>query len=174
MKTYLAVVTANRLAESKENLTPSVEIQVKTIKYASTGEAIAKTLTGNLWLTDKASTRTIAALAETFGWCGQSLKDLNMPVLAGVEVEVVTEEESFNGKFYEKVKFFNRPGSSNSRKLEPSDESLARTIAARYDAALRGFKQNGGVAAQVKKSTEDVSTQQNETNQAPVEDDLPF
>jgi hypothetical protein len=144
---YLATVTANTLAHSKEKGTPSVEIQVRTKLNLTTGEQIAKTMTGNLWLTASTADRTSDTLETVFGWAGQSFAELNMPVLAGIEVEVVTQEESYNGKTYEKIAFWNRPGESSARELKPVEAAQARAIASQYDAVLRNRKAKAGTQA---------------------------
>lgn len=150
---YLAVVTANTLAHSKEKGTPSVEIQVRTKLNLSTGEQIAKTMTGNLWLTSATTERTMETLANVFGWAGESFAELNMPVLAGIELEVVTQEESYNGKTYEKIAFWNRPGESSARELKPIEAAQARAIASQYDSVLRNYKAKGHKPTPAPKAT---------------------
>lgn len=140
MNVYSAVVTGNTLATSRNKGTPSVEIQVRTTANLTTGESVAKTLTGNLWLSGKAIDSTTETLYKVFGWCGESFAELGNPILSGIQVDVVTEDEVYEGKSYEKLKFFNRPGESAAKPLTPADPAEARAIASQADAALRSFK----------------------------------
>jgi hypothetical protein len=144
MNFYSAIVMTNTLASSKNSSTPSVEIQVQTTKNLSDGTMVRKTLTGNLWLTAKAAERTMETLAHVFGWAGDSLQELNLSILQGIECEVVTEDEPYEGKTYEKVKFFNKVGESGARAVTPLEDAHARQIATQYDSVLRSFKAKGG------------------------------
>lgn len=138
-KTYHGVVTTNCLRASKLKGTPSVTVQVHATTDISTGEAVDIVITGELWLTDKTIDNTLETLAHVFGWEGTSLRELNSPVLAGIEVDIVTHTETYEGKAFTKVDFFNRPGETGFG-LQKAQDGEADIIATKYDAALRQFR----------------------------------
>jgi hypothetical protein len=159
---YKAIVTSNILAKSKEKGTPSVEIQVCTVSEQPSGNPVAMTLTGNLWLTPDTADRTTETLAYVFGWAGNSFTELNKPILAGIECEITVEESVFNGRTQKNIAFFNKAGSLGSRTKEPIEDAQARAIASRFDGALRAYKAKGGLVSQVSKATTQNATSQDD------------
>lgn len=171
MNVYHAKVTSNALALSKNTGTPFVEIQVRTTHDVHTGEVHETTLTGSLWLTDKTAENTIKTLDYVFGWAGNSMQELNAPVLVGTECEIVVEDEEYNGRTTRKIQFFNRPGEGGARQVKPLEESAARSVSSRFDAALRAFKAKNGGSSQ----RQPVKAQDGPDSQHPTPpDDLPY
>lgn len=133
-------VTGNALAEAKnEKKTPSVKIALRTIPQKE-GEQ-ARVLYADLWLSDAAFEGSLKTLEEVLGWTGITLAELNEPVLAGVEVVAVCEQE-YNeqlNKWFEKVVFINRPGGGGVAKL---DDAQSRQVVGKLDALLSRHRQN--------------------------------
>lgn len=175
MNTYHAKVVSNVLSLSRNTGTPSVEIQVRTTHDVQTGEVYETTMTGNLWLTDNATERSMETLSHVFGWSGRSLQDLNAPCLCGIECEIVVEDELYNGRTVRKIKYFNRPGEGGGRNLTPLDESAARSVASRFDAALRAFQAKGGAPTRHPPRQPTQSQYGGHESQHPTPpDDLPY
>ena len=64
----------------------------------------------SLWLTEKAFDKSMKVLEDVFGWKGNNFDELNDPKrLAGIKVSLACENEEYNGKTTEKVKFINKP-----------------------------------------------------------------
>lgn len=140
MANYTATILSTALAESKEKHTPSVRIQVNAIHNLDTDEDCDKKFTADLWLSDKAVERTIKTL-RSLGFEGQSMAELNDPdTMTGLMCEVTTRMEPYEGETVERVAFVNKPGSFANRGLRAASEDVARSIAQRYDAALRTGK----------------------------------
>lgn len=139
-------VTGNALAEAKnEKKTPSVKIALRTIPQQE-GEH-ARTLYADLWLSDAAFEGSIKTLEDVLGWTGHTLAELNEPVLAGVEVVAVCEQEYNDQKsqWFEKVVFINRPGGGGG--VAKMDEAQSRQVVNKLDALLSRHRQNKPAAA---------------------------
>lgn len=135
------VVTGNALAEAKnERRTPSVKVALRSMPQQE-GEQ-PRTLYADLWLSEAAFEASIKTLEETLGWTGMSIAELNEPVLAGVEVVAVCEQEynQNSGKWFEKVLFLNRPGSGGG--VARMDEQSARGIVSKLDGLLARARSN--------------------------------
>lgn len=134
-------VTGNALAEAKnEKRTPSVKVAMRTIPQQD-GEQ-PRALYSDLWLTDAAFEGSIKTLEDVLGWTGNTLAELNEPVLAGVEVVAVCEQEYNEQKnqWFEKVVFINRPGGSGG--VARMEEAQARQVVGKLDALLNRHRQN--------------------------------
>ena len=140
MANYSAVILSTALAESKEKHTPSVRLQLHATTKLETEEEVDKNFIADLWLSDKAVERTIKTLRD-LGFQGSSMADLNFPeAMQGLLCEISTEMVEYNGETSEKVKFINKPGSFANRGLKAASDDVAKSIAQRYDAALRTGK----------------------------------
>ena len=105
MANYSGTITSHGLAESKNNHTPSVKLCIKATTCLDDGNACDKTFYADLWLTDNSAQNTIKTLRD-IGWQGMDFSTLNGGNdLEGVEVEITTEVETYEGNDYEKVRF---------------------------------------------------------------------
>lgn len=139
MATYKATIIGNGLAESKEKKTPSIHLQLKAEFNLETKESVDKTLYADLWLSDKAKDNTVKTLRD-IGFEGTSIAELNTPCLVGYEVEITTYDEEYKGQMREKVNFVNAVGSYEKRGVKPLDDSITRSLSARYDSLFRNTK----------------------------------
>ena len=137
MANYSGIITSHGLAESKNNHTPSVKLCIKATTCLDDGNAVDKTFYADLWLTDNSAQNTIKTL-RSIGWQGMDFAELNGGnVLEGVEVEITTEVETYEGNDYEKVRFVNKPGHFANRGVKAMDANQARAVVAKYNALLR-------------------------------------
>jgi hypothetical protein len=137
MANYSGIITSHGLAESKNNHTPSVKLCIKATTCLDDGNACDKTFYADLWLTDNSAQNTIKTLRD-IGWQGMDFSTLNGGNdLEGVEVEITTEVETYEGNDYEKVRFVNKPGHFANRGVKAMDANQARAVVAKYNALLR-------------------------------------
>ena len=137
MANYSGIITSHGLAESKNNHTPSVKLCIKATTCLDDGNACDKTFYADLWLTDNSAQNTIKTLRD-IGWQGMDFATLNGGNdLEGVEVEITTEVETYEGNDYEKVRFVNKPGHFANRGVKAMDANQARAVVAKYNAMLR-------------------------------------
>lgn len=181
MANYSAVILSTALAESKEKHTPSVRLQLHATTKLETEEEVDKNFIADLWLSDKAVERTIKTLRD-LGFQGSSMADLNFPeAMQGLLCEISTEMVEYNGETSEKVKFINKPGSFANRGLKAASDDVTRTIAQRFDAALRTGKYHRPATqqaaygrTQVQKPNPYAPKAQPAAQQEEAGDDLPF
>lgn len=137
MANYSGTITSHGLAESKNNHTPSVKLCIKATTCLDDGNACDKTFYADLWLTDNSAQNTIKTLRD-IGWQGMDFSTLNGGNdLEGVEVEITTEVETYEGNDYEKVRFVNKPGHFANRGVKAMDANQAKVVVAKYNALLR-------------------------------------
>ena len=137
MANYSGTITSHGLAESKNNHTPSVKLCIKATTCLDDGNACDKTFYADLWLTDNSAQNPINTLRD-IGWQGMDFSTLNGGNdLEGVEVEITTEVETYEGNDYEKVRFVNKPGHFANRGVKAMDANQAKTVVAKYNALLR-------------------------------------
>ena len=137
MANYSGVITSHGLAESKNNHTTSVKLSIKATTCLDDGNAVDKTFYADLWLTDNSAQNTIKTLRD-IGWQGMDFATLNGGNdLEGVEVEITTEVETYEGNDYEKVRFVNKPGHFANRGVKAMDANQAKAVVAKYNALLR-------------------------------------
>lgn len=180
MANYSAVILSTALAESKEKHTPSVRLQLHATSKLETEEEVDKNFIADLWLSDKSVERTIKTLRD-LGFQGSSMADLNFPeAMQGLLCEISTEMVEYNGETSEKVKFINKPGSFANRGLKAASDDVAKSIAQRYDAALRTGKYHRPATqqaaygrTQVQKTAPQAPSRQPAAQQEEG-DDLPF
>jgi hypothetical protein len=153
MSKVIAKAKRGQLGESKEKKTPRVEVLFEF--YA---DDAAHTIRWDGYLTDGALDRTLEAL-RTCGWAGDDLSDL-----AGIdtnEVELVIEQEEYEGKTYDRVKWVNAIGGGGFSSLEPAAQ---KTLAAQLKSKVRAFDAAKGVKTPTP----------TKTAAKPVEPDVPF
>lgn len=137
MANYSGIITSHGLAESKNNHTLSVKLCIKATTCLDDGNACDKTFYADLWLTDNSAQNTIKTLRD-IGWQGMDFATLNGGNdLEGVEVEITTEVETYEGNDYEKVRFVNKPGHFANRGVKAMDANQAKAVVAKYNALLR-------------------------------------
>jgi len=137
MANYSGIITSHGLAESKNNHTPSVKLCIKATTCLDDGNACDKTFYADLWLTDNSTQNSIKTLRD-IGWQGMDFSTLNGGNdLEGVEVEITTEVETYEGNDYEKVRFVNKPGHFANRRVKAMDTNKAKAVVAKYNALLR-------------------------------------
>lgn len=115
--TYKVTVTEAVLSESK-NGTPSIKLKLQL----EGGETIYH----DIWLSDAAFARSIETLKEVFSFNGnfEALQNL-----IGCECEAVIEQETFEGKERDKVKWINPVGGRVLRGLDGDRaQALARKL----------------------------------------------
>ena len=170
MANYAGTITSHALAESKNNHTPSVKLCIKADKCLDDGNACDKTFYADLWLTDNSAQNTIKTLRD-IGWQGMDFSTLNGGNdLEGVEVEITTEVETYEGNEYEKVRFVNKPGHYANRGVKAMDTNQAKAVVAKYNALLRNSPKPTATAQKPAQKAGRVDTVQH----ASTDDDLPF
>ena len=167
-ETYSAVVTANAL-QTTRNGTDSVAIQFQATNNLSVGEECDKKFIANLWITPNAIENTIKTLREAFDYKQNTFLPLNDPAtLLGKECEITVQYEEYNGELRPKVQWINKAGSFNSLRIKPVNDSIAKSIAARFDA----YFTQGGTRQSTGNSYAPANKNSPQTY-APA-DDLPF
>lgn len=170
MANYSGIITSHALAESKNNHTPSVKLCIKATTCLDDGSACDKTFYADLWLTDNSAQNTIKTLRD-IGWQGMDFSTLNGGNdLEGVEVEISTEVETYDGNDYEKVRFVNKPGHFASRGVKAMDAQQAKAVVAKYNALLKNAPRP---AAQAQKPAPKVG-KVDAAQYASPDEDLPF
>ena len=170
MANYSGIITSHGLAESKNNHTPSVKLCIKATTCLDDGNACDKTFYADLWLTDNSAQNTIKTLRD-IGWQGMDFATLNGGNdLEGVEVEITTEVETYEGNDYEKVRFVNKPGHFANRGVKAMDANQAKAVVAKYNALLRNSHKPTATAQKPAQKAGRVDAAQ----YASPDEDLPF
>jgi hypothetical protein len=92
---------------------------IRAIFQIQEGECKGRQITWRGYLTDAASERTIAAL-RACGFTGTSDELDEMPGFGTANVQIVVDQEEYEGKRYNRVKFINRISSKGTQKSEQS------------------------------------------------------
>lgn len=98
------------------------------------------TITSQTCLVNKSgavTTRTLDDLKSLFGWNGVDPTWFMETDLSGVEVDLVIENEEYEGKVYPKVKWVNKPGAGGGYKLPESADKKA--LLAKYGSKFRAL-----------------------------------
>jgi hypothetical protein len=170
MANYSGTITSHGLAESKNNHTPSVKLCIKATTCLDDGNACDKTFYADLWLTDNSAQNTIKTLRD-IGWQGMDFATLNDGNdLEGVDVEITTEVETYEGNDYEKVRFVNKPGHFANRGVKAMDANQARAVVAKYNALLRNSPKPAATAQKPAQKAGKVDAAQ----YASPDEELPF
>lgn len=157
---YRAKARTWALGESS-NKTPEIAVE---FEITAKGDYEGRSITWHGYLTEKAFKRTIESLRNC-GWTGDDLSAIDsMPN----EVDLVVENEEYEGETHAKVKWVNKPGGL-ALKTPMSPES-AKAFAAKLKSEIRAFD-----AANGKKATNGGRPAAPPPESAPVtEDDIPF
>lgn len=142
MTKYRAVCTGNALDTSREKKTPYVKLSFLTLyNHDDPTKPANKEMCAALWLSENAISRTLNTLSEVFGWRGDDLEELNVKgeLLAGIEADIVTDRETYNGKSREKIQFVNYPGKSSMARME---DASAATISKSLKGKLLAHRQS--------------------------------
>lgn len=108
-----------------------------------------KTITWFGTFSDAATEMAVRAL-RAFGWEGDDLSDLdNLDTeqckrFLGREVELVIEEEEYDGKVRSRVRFVNEPGTGKFAFKEPVGGNDLRRFAASMKSAIKAIGGGGG------------------------------
>lgn len=127
-----------------------------------------RTISNTFWLTTKdgaVNTRSIETLKEIFGWDGADpfwLED-HAAEFADVPVELVIENEEYEGKTYPKVKWVNPPGGMGGSQVANGDR---QALLAKYGAKLRAV--SGGTSVPKKQVAQSEPPKQPELVSPPV------
>ena len=141
MANYLARITDTAIVESKNSKTPSVKLSLDILNDLDTGaEIMGRRIYADLWLTEKTIDNTAKTLAEIGCPC-ENFEDLNFGnPMGGIEVEISTDFEEYNGKEYEKVAFVNPVGHYANRGMKRADDSVAKQVSKKFNAVLKAAK----------------------------------
>lgn len=110
---FIATVEGAMLTTSPSKGTEQVAVEFRIMEGPDNGARI----THYAALTDARLPYTVKEL-RICGWQGDSLADLSSVI--GTEVELVLDEETYNGKTRTKVKFINKPGGAKSAENAPA------------------------------------------------------
>lgn len=141
MANYLAKITDTAIVESKEKKTPSVKLSLDIVKDLDTGaEIFGRRIYADLWLSEKCIDRTAETLASIGCPC-DNFEDLNYGnPMKGIDVEISTDFEEYNGKEYEKVAFVNQVGHYANRGVKKGDEDMVKKVSRQFSAVLKAAK----------------------------------
>lgn len=119
--------------EAGRNRTPFIRLPLRVIEGASANEEVDF----EAWISDRALTNTCKNLANVFGWDGdiEALADhLTTGPFIGMECEIVVEEDTYEGKTRNVIKWLNAAGGKSMD--AGAAKTLAQRIAARAKAAV--------------------------------------
>ena len=141
MANYLATISDTAISESKTKKTPSVKICFDLKKDLDTGaELMGRRLMADLWLNENCIERTAQTLADIGCPC-ENFEDLNYNnPMKGIECELSTDFEEYNGKEYEKVAFINPVGHYANRGVKKGDEDMVKKVSRQFSAVLKAAK----------------------------------
>lgn len=125
--TYRAQVESTELGESSQG-TPQIAIRFALLD----GENIGKTITAFRFFSDRATQYAMKDL-RTCGWTGDDVSEEPLPGVIGTEVELVLEEEEYEGKVRVKVKWINSP--NGVRTGNPLDPKRRKALGAKLKGA---------------------------------------
>jgi hypothetical protein len=123
-----------------EKKTPTISLRFRLLEGAE--EIGADEVDGDLWLSDKACERSIATLGGVFGYFG-GVHDFcdHHDLLNGIEVTLVGDYETYNGRQYWRVKFINAPGAEGWAPSTEEDRSVAKSLDAKLRGKILAFQQ---------------------------------
>jgi hypothetical protein len=124
---------------NNEKRTPFIRIPLEVCEEGSYN---GKKATWKGYLTEAAFDKTIARLAEVFGFSGDINALLKGQItLEGLRCSIETEITSDNGKQYCNVKWLNRPGGGH-REARPMDSERASSLLAKLTARAKAVAKN--------------------------------
>lgn len=168
--TYNAIARGGQLSESKNKGTPQVVVQFEVCDAEFAGQTI--TWTG--FFTEKTEDRTLEAL-RIAGWRGDDITDLSDLSREDVPVvQLVVEEETYEGKVYSRVRWVNKAGGGLN--VKPLDAKRAATFASRMKAKVRAFDAKAGATAPapVQPRPSGSGRRAAPAPAGPAEEDIPF
>lgn len=167
--THTVYVTRTNLGGDEQGKTPFVAVGFDN------GEGA--TITAYLYLSEKAWPIAAKSL-KTLGWDpianGMQFDQLDADPspIAGNQVDIVVEEEMYEGKLRSKVKWINPVGGLVPERMDPTQ---ARSFAARLKAKLSGVAVDlGDVKPPPAERRLPRQPQANGSAQKPADEDLPF
>ena len=163
--TYRAIAMSAQLGKAGTG-TPQVAIAFQT----EDGQHI----TAFCYLSEKAADRTMESL-RLCGWEGDDVRDLS-GVNGTCEVDIVVEEEEYEGNMRCKVKWINAPGGGGV-KVEAMPEKEAAAFAARMKAKAQASRATGPKPTRTGKPAAAAAQKRDEHPFAPgnnEDGDLPF
>lgn len=138
---YTAVAVAEDVQWGK---TKTDKVQVAIPFRIEEGQHAGHTITWFGFFTEKARERTLESL-RFCGWKGNDLANLG-PL--DQQVEIVVDEEEYDGKVRTKVQWVNRLGSGKVKLNETLDPNELRTFAAEMRGLAQGVAEVDGPKAQ--------------------------
>lgn len=154
---------AGWFGEKGDNNTPFIRIPVAVVEDGPEKGCVAVWYG---WLSDKAIDNTIATLAKVFNFNGdlQALYSGKM-TLAGMQCNITTEKETYEGKERTKVAWLNPPGGGGAK---PMEETKVKSLLAKLNSRSKAIaKAQGAPSNPVKPARAAVQSE-------PAEDDTPF
>lgn len=135
--TFRAVVTSQALSYSKRKGTPSLQLQCRTKYNIEDPNTPAEfTVFAQLWLTYAAMKNTLKTLKRCFNWEPGDTSELDQQLFRGTEVDLVLEEEEYEGETKTKVKFVNKP-----RVLEHLEPAEVQALADEVNGLMKQVQQ---------------------------------
>jgi hypothetical protein len=134
-----AIPDSHRLGRSKNKGTEQSEVEFELTQEGFTGTRI--TWVG--YYTERTEDRTLESLRHA-GWTGDDLAASPLPGLGSTEVDLVIENEEYDGKTRSKVAFVNKPGGIAMG--VPMDDVQRRSFADRMRAKIALQKNGAGTA----------------------------
>jgi hypothetical protein len=159
--TFECRVVKSALREIGQKNTPAIsfELEITRDVLHDDQDVIGKKLFWDGFLSDAAFENTLKSLDKALGYTGNDLSDFNRGCVDGKELQAVVEEETNQGKVYNKVKFINAIGSVGGMKVDPA---ASQSIADRLKGKMLAYRQSNKPVPQATKP---------QTGQNP---DLPF
>ena len=141
--TYIANVEPTSFGwfDKSSKGTPSIRLKLVIAEGPETGRSIDY----HAWLSDNAVDNSIRTLAEAFGWDGDliSLQNGHDP-FSGKDVEIVVENESYNGKLRTKVRWLNALGGGRSAAAGIDSKEVESLVAKLARRAMAIAKESSG------------------------------
>lgn len=163
---YRAKAKEWTLGEAGDKGTPEVAVYFVFTDSELAGQGI----TWHGFLTDAAADRTIQSLRYC-GWTGDDLS--NLTGLDANEVELVIENETYEGKTYLRVQWVNKPGGLAVK--APMTGDKAKAFAASMRDRIRALDAAGGVKRQPAAAKNSRPAQSGPPEPPPLTDaDIPF
>ncbi len=136
-----AVADSHVLGRSKNKGTEQSTVEFELLAEGFVGQRIS-------WVgyhTDKSWERTAESLRHA-GWTGDDLSETPLPGLGSTEVDLVIDDEEYDGKTYSRVQFVNKPGALVIG--TPMNPDEARGFAAKMRQRIAAQRAQSGKPAQ--------------------------
>lgn len=163
---YLARATEWALGETDKG-TEQVAVNFDII----TPDAEMNTIVWYGYFSDKTWERTVESLRHC-GWTGTDLAD--MQGLDANEVELVIEDETYEGKTHQRVRWVNRPGGGGIALKAPLTGDKAKTFAASMRDKIKTLDASSGTPRPKQAPRPPVRRSNGYEPPPMTDDDLPF